>query len=155
MAARAHDESPAADAVPADFDPDNSFSLIISPDEMRGLDADLGIVDPDELAASLTEAGLDQAQVTALQARDLSLTTYARLVEMEVADLRRQGIEALDPDITTDPDGTRLPGYGYPAEVPGMSEAEVTYRAVSCQNRFTGAYQLLYRAAVQSQQPHS
>ena len=124
-----------------------SFRNIIAVDQMRGLDANLRIVDADELALSLEEAGLAAPQVQALKRQDLSLETYMSLINLEVACLREQGIEATNPEVDTAEYGIQIPGYGYPAEVDGMTAAEIDERQANCQNRFTGAYQTLYCAS--------
>ncbi|MCF6743951.1 hypothetical protein E9529_06615 [Blastococcus sp. KM273128] len=138
-------ESPAI-ATDTPYDPSNPLRSIIDSDAMRGLDSSLRIVDPEQLAASLTAAGLDSAQVEALRAQDLTLETYVRLIQLEVACLKEQGIEASDPQVVTAEYGVQIPVYGYPSTVPGLSETEIGYRQISCQNRFTGAYQTLYMA---------
>ena len=128
------------------FDPNDPLRQIIRVDQMRGLDAELTIVDAEELAASLTEAGLHEAQVEALRRTDLSLQTYVQLVELEMACLRGQGIEPSPMEVSTLAYGVRQPTYGYPAEVPGMTDDEISRIQITCQNRFTGAYQTLYAA---------
>ncbi len=128
------------------FDPNDPLRQIIRVDQMRGLDAELTIVDAEELAASLTEAGLHEAQVEALRRSDLSLQTYVRLVELEMACLRDQGIEPSPLEVSTLAYGVRQPTYGYLAEVPGMTDDEISRIQVTCQDRFTGAYQTLYAA---------
>jgi len=128
------------------FDPNDPLRQIIRVDQMRGLDAELTIVDAEELAASLAEAGLHEAQVEALRRSDLSLQTYVRLVELEMACLRDQGIEPSPLEVSTLAYGVRQPTYGCPAEVAGMTDGEISRIQVTCQNRFTGAYQALYAA---------
>ncbi len=139
--------TPIATAGSTPFDPYDSLKSIIAVDQMRGLDANLRIVDAEELALSLEEAGLAAPQVQALRMSDLSLETYVALINLEVACVREQGIEATDPEVDTAEYGIQIPGYGYPAEVDGMTEADIAERQINCQNRFTGAYQTLYRAS--------
>ena len=139
--------TPIAAAGSAPFDPYDPMRSIIAVDQMRGLDANLGIVDADELALSLEEAGLAAPQVQALRMLDLSLETYVSLINLEVACLREQGIEATDPEVEAAEYGIQIPCYGYPVVVDGMTEADIAERQINCQNRFTGAYQTLYRAS--------
>lgn len=113
---------------------------------MRGLDAELKIIDAEALAESLTQAGLDEAQVAALRQSDLSLDTFIALVQLEMACLRTQSIEPGDFQVATLEYGLQQPTYGYPSEVPGKTADEIASIQITCQNRFTGAYQYLYAA---------
>lgn len=128
------------------FDPNDPLQQIIRVDQMRGIDAELTIIDAEALADSLTEAGLHEAQVDALRASDLSLETYISLVQLEMTCLRDQGIEPSPLEVSTLVYGLQQPTYGYPTEVPGMTADEISLTQVTCQNRFTGAYQTLYAA---------
>ena len=128
------------------FDPNDPLRQIIRVDQMGGLNADLDIVDPNALAESLQEAGLDQAQITALRRSDLSLDTYISLIQLERACLQAQGIEPSEVQISTLQYGLQQPTYGYPSEVTGLTPDDVSLIQVTCQNQFTGAYQTLYAA---------
>lgn len=128
------------------FDPNDPLQSIIRVDQMRGLDAELQIIDPEALADSLTEAGLNEAQVEALRQADLSLDTYIALVQLEMACLRSQGIEPTGLQVSTLEYGLQQPTYGYPSEVPGLTPDQISEIQVTCQNQFTGAYQALYAA---------
>lgn len=139
--------TPIAAVGSASFDRYDPMRSIIAVDQMRGLDENLRIIDADELALSLEEAGLAAPQVQALRMLDLTLETYVSLINLEVACLRQQGIGATNPKVDTEEYGIQIPSYGYPAEVDGMTEAEIAERQVNCQNRFTGAYQTLYRVS--------
>lgn len=130
----------------APYDPNDPLGRIIRLDQMRGLNSELEILDPDALADSLIEAGLHEAQATALRRSDLSLETYVSLINLEMGCLRSNGIEPGDMKVSTLEYGLQQPTYGYPSEVPGLTSDELACIQIDCQNRFTGAYQPLYAA---------
>jgi hypothetical protein len=123
----------------------DSFFLIIGPSQMRGLSPECRIVDVEALVASLTEAGLDPAQVDAVR-EPISLERYVSLTQLEMACLRASGIEPVDYRIVEDRHGVRSPTYGFSSEAPGLTWPEISDIQATCQNRFTGAYAYLYNA---------
>lgn len=139
--------SSAAQGELPSIDPERALDLMIRPSQLRGVDSDYKIVDSQALGESLEAAGLAQAQIDALVANDLTLDRYTELVRLEIDCVAEGGVVASDITITDSGNGVEIPSYGVPAEVPGLTEGQIAYLQAVCQNRFTGAFQPLYRAA--------